>query len=397
MKKRDARKLDPAAQHELRKQVIASFKRGLNRVQISETVGLSYPSVCNIVNRYRASKNDDLSSLAPVKRGRRKGEARRLTTEQEAMIHRTICEKRPEELKMEFGWWNQAAVLQLIERKCSCKISLRTVENYLKRWGFVPNKTIKRACEHPQKSLDKELVAEVPVRKKAEHKKPGPKSGEPERKAWSLTIAMITKAANAEGLNQCDLERYFGVGDKGGRVWRSWLDAQKLAREETREKIYSIAQKNGWITSQTLMIDFNLPMDDPKDLHSELKQSPRHLAQALIDGARGERSDKREEMLELLRCKPQESEYQNSAQAKRIVLNKKSNQITKTKARAWLLNISEEDRIKAIKWDEAVNNVRNLLIKVEVEENLELEAADRHVFIQLIDAYHSKSEAGFAS
>jgi hypothetical protein len=344
-----------------------------------------------------------------------KREARVLTLAQEALIQRMICEKRPEQLKIEFGVWNKAAVLQLIERKCSCKISLRSVENYLKRWGFVPKKSIKRACEHPQESLDKEFVAEVAIRKKAEHKKPGPKSGERERNAWSLTIAMITKAANAEGLNQCDLERYFGVGDKGGRVWRSWLDAQKLARQETREEIYSKAKEKGWlnlpqgsfreiisskIVSEKLMdnpkIDFNLPQDDPEDWLSEVQQTPRHLAQSLINEARGELSKKRQKILEVLRYQPHQSEDLNIAQVKQI-LDNKSNQIKNTKAIAWLRDVTEEDRAKAKVWDEAVKNVFNLLMKVEIEEKLEPEAADRYVFFQLVAAYHAKSVAGFAS
>ena len=51
MEKQDARRLEPAAQYELRKQVIRAWKRGRNRVQISEEIGLSYVAVCNVVKR----------------------------------------------------------------------------------------------------------------------------------------------------------------------------------------------------------------------------------------------------------------------------------------------------------------------------------------------------------
>jgi hypothetical protein len=56
MDKQDARKLDPAAQYELRKQVIRAWKRGCNRVQISEEICLSYPAVCTIIKCYRESE-----------------------------------------------------------------------------------------------------------------------------------------------------------------------------------------------------------------------------------------------------------------------------------------------------------------------------------------------------
>src|SRR5688572_7981948 len=100
MDKQDARKLEPAAQYELRKQVIRAWKRGRNRVQISEEIGMSYVAVCQIVKRYRLHESQGISALAPLRRGRREGEDRALSTEQETRIQRLICEKRPEQLKM---------------------------------------------------------------------------------------------------------------------------------------------------------------------------------------------------------------------------------------------------------------------------------------------------------
>jgi transposase len=147
MEKQDARKLEPAAQYELRKQVIRAWKRGRNRVQISEEIGLSYVAVCNIVKRYRMSEDKSFSALAPARRGRREGESRTLTAEQEELIQRLICEKRPEQLKMVFALWSRAAVMQLVEHECGIKLSVRGIGNYLKRWGFTPQKPIKKAYE----------------------------------------------------------------------------------------------------------------------------------------------------------------------------------------------------------------------------------------------------------
>ena len=46
---------------------------------------------------------------------------------------------------MDFALWTRAAVMQLIERECDIKLSVRAVGNYLARWGFTPQKPIKRA------------------------------------------------------------------------------------------------------------------------------------------------------------------------------------------------------------------------------------------------------------
>ena len=163
MDKQDARKLEPAAQYELRKQVIRAWKRGRNRVQISEDIGLSYPAVCNIVKRYRENEEKGVAALAPSRRGRREGEDRALSAEQESMIQRLICEKRPEQMKMEFALWNRAAVMQLIGRECGIHLSVRGVGNYLKRWGFTPQKPIKKAYEQRPEAVKKWLDEEYPA------------------------------------------------------------------------------------------------------------------------------------------------------------------------------------------------------------------------------------------
>ena len=58
-----------------------------------------------------------------------------------------ICDQRPEPLKLDFALWNRGAVAVLIERECGIALSVRAVGNYLKRWGFTPQKPIKRAYE----------------------------------------------------------------------------------------------------------------------------------------------------------------------------------------------------------------------------------------------------------
>jgi transposase len=163
MDKQDARKLKPAAQYELRKQVIRAYRRGRNRVQISEEVGLSYPAVCQIVKHFLGSEEKSMSVLSPRQRGRRDGEDRLLAPDQEDAIQRLICERRPEQLKMEFALWNRGAVMQLIEREYGIKLSIRSVGDYLKRWGFTPQKPIKRAYEQRPEAVQKWLDEEYPA------------------------------------------------------------------------------------------------------------------------------------------------------------------------------------------------------------------------------------------
>ena len=159
MEKDDARKLSPAEQHERRRQVIRAHKRGRSRTQIAKEVGLSYTAVSKTIERFEAH---GMAALAPRTRGRRSGEDRALSEEQEQAIQRTICDKRPEQLKMDFFLWSRAAVMQLIEREYGIKLHVRSVGKYLARWGFTPQKPIKRAYEQSPAAVKEWLDTQYP-------------------------------------------------------------------------------------------------------------------------------------------------------------------------------------------------------------------------------------------
>ena len=62
-------------------------------------------------------------------------------------MQRIICDKRHEQLKMEFTLWSRAAVMQLIVVEFGVTLHVRSVGKYLARWGFTPQNPIKRAYE----------------------------------------------------------------------------------------------------------------------------------------------------------------------------------------------------------------------------------------------------------
>ncbi len=53
--------------------------------------------------------------------------------QQEEHIQKTISDKRPEQLKMDFFLWSHAAVMQFIEQACGLKLDVRTAGKYLAR------------------------------------------------------------------------------------------------------------------------------------------------------------------------------------------------------------------------------------------------------------------------
>ncbi|MBO0943977.1 helix-turn-helix domain-containing protein, partial [Acidovorax temperans] len=142
MDKEDARYQTLEQLHERRKQVIRLHKRGIKVMELVQMSGLSYPAVRKVLDLF---EQGGWPAIKPAGRGRTKGDARLLTPEQEVHIQKTICDKRPEQLKMDFFLWSRAAVMQLIEQECGLKLGVRTVGKYLARWGFTPQKPIKKA------------------------------------------------------------------------------------------------------------------------------------------------------------------------------------------------------------------------------------------------------------
>lgn len=128
-------------------------------MKIAELTGLSWGAVNTALKLY---KQGGASALKPKRRGRKIGTERFLSVEQEQRVQKLICEKRPEQLKMNFALWTRGAVMELIRKEFGLDLSIRCVGNYLNRWGFTPQKPIKRAYEQQPKAVKKWLDEQYP-------------------------------------------------------------------------------------------------------------------------------------------------------------------------------------------------------------------------------------------
>jgi len=159
MNDHDARKQSLTELHERRRQVIRLHKKKYGVMQIVELTGLSWPAVRTAIDLFEAG---GMAALQPKARGREPGNGRSLTAVQEDHIRKLIIDKRPEQLKMEFALWTRAAVGELIEREYGIKLCVRAVGDYLKRWGFTPQKPITCAYERRPEAIKKWLDEEYP-------------------------------------------------------------------------------------------------------------------------------------------------------------------------------------------------------------------------------------------
>ncbi len=138
-------------------------------MQIVVATGLGWPGVRTALDLYASG---GMLALKPSVRGKKPGTGRSLTAEQEQAIRMIICDKRPEQLKADFALWSRAAVMQLIEREYGIKLHVRSVGKYLARWGFTPQKPIKKAYEQRPEAVQKGWMRNTRLLSK----EPGPKA-----------------------------------------------------------------------------------------------------------------------------------------------------------------------------------------------------------------------------
>lgn len=160
MEKTDARTLTQEAQEALRKQIVRLRKAGRPNKDIAEIVGVSASHCSRVWKRYQ---KDGVNAVAKGKRGRRHGDQRTLTAEQEADIKRLLIDKAPSQLKLSFALWTREAVQLLIQQQCDFAMPIRTVGEYLKRWGFTPQKPAKWAKEQSTPAVAKWLTKDYPA------------------------------------------------------------------------------------------------------------------------------------------------------------------------------------------------------------------------------------------
>jgi len=160
MEKIDARKLDPKTQYENRKQIIRLRKQGIPNKVVAEGLGITERHASKIWQTYL--KEGDASIKIGI-RGRRKGEKRVLTPEQEKELRKILTDKTPDQLKLPFALWTRESIRLLIKQQYGFEIPLRTITDYLKRWGFTAQKPIKRAYEQNPAAVQKWLEEDYPA------------------------------------------------------------------------------------------------------------------------------------------------------------------------------------------------------------------------------------------
>lgn len=165
MSQEDRRKASTDARVELRKQALALRTDGATLAEISEITGYKVPYLSTMLRALSADPNQ----TSVVRRGGRpKASGRVLTLQQERQVQDWVCRRCPDQLQLPFALWTRKAIQMLVSQKCGVKLSIRGIGEYLTRWGYTPQKPIRRAYERKEDKVQAWLRTEYPrIRQRA--------------------------------------------------------------------------------------------------------------------------------------------------------------------------------------------------------------------------------------
>jgi len=166
---RDARRLSPAAQEDLRQRAVAAVQAGHTQASVAIVLGVTPQAVSTWVNAVRRNGS---KALKAGRRGRRPGEQKALDPKQEARVRRAVLGKFPDQVAIPGLVWTRPQVRQLIRNWFGIGLSLVTVGKYLRSWGLSPQKPIRKAYEQDPAAVARWLAQEYPaIEKKARREK----------------------------------------------------------------------------------------------------------------------------------------------------------------------------------------------------------------------------------
>ena len=167
METKDARSLSPSAQEALRMRAVKAVLDGQKQNEVARILGVTVQSISKWVKRYRQEGGKGLKAK---KQGRPRGGS--LLPWQAAQIVQAVQGRCPDQLRLPFLLWTRDAVSFLIEARFDLRLSVWTVGRYLARWGFTPQKPLRRAYEQNPEAVKRWLEHDYPaIRKRAKQEK----------------------------------------------------------------------------------------------------------------------------------------------------------------------------------------------------------------------------------
>ncbi len=136
------------------------WKSNKGVAEIIEATSLSQDTVYVTIRKY---KKGGMAALKPKSRGRKTGEKRSLTPKQEKEILSQLVDKNPAQLKLKGCMWTRDNVKDYILRQYGIDMPIRTVGEYLRRWGLTVQRPAKQEANQKPEQVEAWLKEQYPA------------------------------------------------------------------------------------------------------------------------------------------------------------------------------------------------------------------------------------------
>src|SRR5580698_9556673 len=138
----DARSLTEEVLEALRLRALHARQLGFSECDIADILGVCRVTVSRWCSAYASG---GLEALPHQRSGRPVGSGRTLTDAQAQHLQEIIDQHTPQAVGIAQALWTRQAVRDLILREYGLALPIRTVGEYLKRWGYTPHRPRRRA------------------------------------------------------------------------------------------------------------------------------------------------------------------------------------------------------------------------------------------------------------
>jgi len=159
MEKTEGHRLPRVVLNERRRRAV---KLRLSGATIAETVAQCELGRSSVIRAMQAYERGGWSAVAVPIVGRPVGVGRQLSAEQESKVQQLIRDRTPDQLKLVYALWTRQAVSELVEAVYGVRLTVRNTGKYLKRWGFTPQRPLKKAYEQSPEAVSKWVNEEYP-------------------------------------------------------------------------------------------------------------------------------------------------------------------------------------------------------------------------------------------
>src|SRR5580700_7139992 len=155
----DARQLSDEALEVLRLRALKGCELGFSQSDMADILGVARETVCRW---WAAFVSGGVEALPGERTGRPEGSGRTLTDEQGEHIQQLINENNPAKLGINAPLWSRQAVRDLIHKEYGIDMPVRTVGEYLKRWGYTSKKPARHAKDQDPQEVRQWLEETYP-------------------------------------------------------------------------------------------------------------------------------------------------------------------------------------------------------------------------------------------